>query len=98
MTAVAALFLAIGAIFAVAGVVGYVRFPDFFTRTHAAGKVGVLAGSFFFLAAALVVPGGGGRGLLGAVLLALAGPVASHALARAAWRAKKREKTTPSSR
>jgi len=95
MTTLAALLLVVGVVFAAAGVVGYARFPDFFTRTHAAGKVGVLAGSFFFLAAALVVPGGGGRGLLGAVLLALAGPVASHALARAAWRSKKRRKTVP---
>lgn len=86
MTALGVVFLLAGLLFAVAGVAGALRFPDFYARTHAAGKVGVFAAALFFLAAALLVPGGGGRGLLGALLLWAAGPVASHAMARSAFR------------
>jgi multicomponent Na+:H+ antiporter subunit G len=84
MTFLAGVGLVLGGFFAVAGVAGYLRFPDLYTRAHAAGKVGVFAAGLFFLAAATGVPHGGGRGLLGALLLWLAGPVATHAIARAA--------------
>jgi multicomponent Na+:H+ antiporter subunit G len=83
---IALLCLAVGILFSVAGIVGVCRFPDLYSRLHVAGKVGVFGAAFFFLAAALAIPGGFGRGLLGAALLWLAGPVASHAIALAARR------------
>jgi len=75
-----------GTIFSVAGVLGYLRFPDVYTRLHATGKVGVF-GTVLLLAAAVVwADAGVGRGLLLMALLMLAGPATSHAIAAAAYR------------
>lgn len=75
-----------GTAFSVAGVLGYLRFPDVYTRLHATGKVGVF-GTVLLLAAAVLWAGAGvGRGLLLIALLMLAGPATSHAIAAAAYR------------
>ena len=55
-TVLAALFLAVGCFFIFVAAVGLVRFPDFYTRMHAAGKgdtlstVLILAGCIFAVA------------------------------------------------
>lgn len=75
-----------GTVFSVAGVLGYLRFPDVYTRLHATGKVGVFGTVLLLLAAVLWAGAGVGRGLLLIALLMLAGPATSHAIAAAAYR------------
>jgi multicomponent Na+:H+ antiporter subunit G len=77
-----------GAVFFLAGTLGLVRFPDFFSRAHAAAKCDTVGAGFILVALALALaPEPGSAKVLGlAVLVLVAGPTASHALARAAWR------------
>ena len=49
MTIAALLFIVVGTFFFFTGVVGLLRFPDFFSRMHATGK-GDTLGTIFFLA------------------------------------------------
>lgn len=81
-------FLAIlaGTAYSIAGVLGYLRFPDVYTRLHATGKVGVFGTVLLLLAAVLWTGAGVGRGVLLIALLLLAGPATSHAIAAAAYR------------
>lgn len=70
------------------GSIGIIRLPDFFTRTHAAGKVDTV-GIIFLLAGFAVYEGltlNGGKLLLAIAFVALTNPVAIHILARAALR------------
>jgi multicomponent Na+:H+ antiporter subunit G len=75
-----------GSVFLIIGGIGLLRFPDFLTRTHAAGVCETL-GTFTILLGLMLV----GAGLLVTVklmlilaFLALTNPVSSHALCRAA--------------
>ena len=77
----------IGTFFSIIGVLGLIRLPDVYTRLHATGKVGVFGVVFLLIAAALWTPLGWGKALLLIVLLMVAGPVASHAISSAAYRA-----------
>ena len=81
----AALILA-GGFFLVVGGVGLVRLPDLFTRLHAAGVGDTLGTGLFVLG--FMVQAGFGTVTLKLVLvllfLLLTGPVATHALAKAA--------------
>jgi multicomponent Na+:H+ antiporter subunit G len=86
LTLLALPLLAIGTTFSILGVLGYLRFPDVYTRLHAAGKVGVLGVLFLLLAGALIGSLSWGRALLLIFFLFLAGPLSSHVLASAAWR------------
>ena len=76
-----------GSFFGISGGIGLLRFPDFYTRMHAAGVTDTLC-------AALILPGlmlQAGWGLvliklfLILALLLLTSPTATHALARAAF-------------
>jgi multicomponent Na+:H+ antiporter subunit G len=84
------IFIIIGTFFIISSTIGILRFPDLYTRLHAASKSGtlgvasILVGSFFyFLYYEHVVSG---KLLLGIVFVLLTAPVASHMLARAAYR------------
>lgn len=80
------LLLAIGAFFLVVGGIGILRFPDFFTRIHAAG-VSETLGTFVTLLGLMALGGGWivtVKLALILIILALTNPVSSHALARAA--------------
>lgn len=79
-------FLIFGLFFCAVGVLGIMRFPDVYTRIHASGKVsslgiiGILAGTAFLMpetALEVIVLG---------IFLLVAAPVASHAIALAAYR------------
>ena len=76
----------VGTFFSVVGMVGFVRLPDVYSRLHATGKVGVFGVVLLLVGAAACTPLGWGRALLLMVLLMVAGPVTSHALASAAFR------------
>lgn len=75
-----------GTIFSVAGVAGYVRFPDVYTRLHATGKVGVFGTVLLLVATVLWTGAGVGRALLLIALLMLVGPTISHVIAAAGYR------------
>ncbi len=84
-TLVSVLLLA-GALFAFVAALGILRFPDLYTRMHAASKAGTV-GSGLLLLAAGVESGDVAvfvRALAGFVFFILTAPVAAHLLARAA--------------
>jgi multicomponent Na+:H+ antiporter subunit G len=81
---------AIGFFFTLSGVVGIVRMPDVYTRIQCSSKT-ITMGALPVLVALVVAKGPlttyGSRALLIAVLLLVVNPAASHALARAAYKA-----------
>ena len=79
--------LVIGAAFALIASIGVLRFPDVYTRTHAASKAGTLGSGLMLVA---ICVGAGEldvitRGIAGAVFFLLTAPISSHLLARAAY-------------
>ncbi|TXL68048.1 Na+/H+ antiporter subunit G [Cerasibacillus terrae] len=84
-------FLMVGTFFIVSASIGIVRFPDIYTRLHAAtkastlGLAGILIGLFIFLYIqhSLV----SGKLLLAIVFILLTNPVSGHMISRAAHRA-----------
>lgn len=75
-----------GVFFTFVGSLGVVRLPDFYSRTHAASKTDTL-GILLVIAGLIVFEGATLNSIkLGFILLfiALANPIGSHALARAA--------------
>jgi multicomponent Na+:H+ antiporter subunit G len=81
---------AIGLAFSLSGVVGILRMPDVYSRIQCSSKT-ITMGALPVLTALVVAEGPvssyGSRALLVAVLLLVLNPVASHALARAAYKA-----------
>lgn len=84
----AILTIVIGTLFSLTGVIGYIRFPDVYTRLHATAKVSVFGGVLLLVAAVLYTPLNLGKGLVLICLLLVSGPVVSHALVSAAYRIK----------
>jgi|SRR5579863_841885 len=87
-TAVIAL-LVIGAVFSLSGVVGILRMPDLYSRIQCSSKT-ITMGALPVLGAVVVgenpISVYGSRALIVALLLLVANPVASHGLARAAYK------------
>ncbi|OVE75785.1 hypothetical protein BVX98_06930 [bacterium F11] len=79
-------FIILGTLFSLIGVIGMIRLPDAYTRLHATGKVSVFGIIFLLLAAILGDTVSLGKGLVYVLLILIAGPVASHAIALAAYR------------
>lgn len=77
----------IGTFFSVVGLLGFIRLPDVYSRLHATGKVGVFGVVLLLVAAVAWTPLGWGKALLLILLLMIAGPVTSHAISSAAYRA-----------
>jgi len=78
MTAVGLVLVGGGVFFMLTGAIGLIRFPDFYTRMHAAGKCDTL-GSL------LVLTGLAWYGGV-ALFIFVTSPTATHAIARAAKR------------
>lgn len=80
-------FLLVGAFFAIAAAVGLLRFPDLFSRMHAASKAGTLGSGLMLLAIpiALYEADVALRAIAGVIFFILTAPVAAHLLARAAY-------------
>ena len=81
--------MALGLFFILAGTVGVLRLPDFYTRLHAAGMTDTLGAEFVLLALIfqcdnlqMVM-----KLLLVAFFLLVTSPTATHAVAHAAYRA-----------
>ena len=75
-----------GSFFGISGGIGLLRFPDFYTRMHAAGVTDTLCAALILLG--LMLQAGWGLVLIKLflilALLLLTSPTATHALARAA--------------
>lgn len=78
--------ISIGTLFSLTGVLGYIRFPDVYTRLHASAKVSVFGVVLLMTAAIIFTPLSFGKGLVLISLLLISGPVISHVLASAAYR------------
>lgn len=81
--------MAVGIIFVIAGAIGVVRLPDFYTRMHAAGVTDTLGAELIVLS--LILQAGftllAAKLLLVGFILFLTSPTATHAVANAAHRA-----------
>jgi multicomponent Na+:H+ antiporter subunit G len=82
----AAFLIVAGSAFSVLAALGMLRFPDVYTRLHAASKAGLLGAGLIFLAVAISSFDWwtAGRALLGLLFLFLATPLSAHLLANAA--------------
>ncbi len=80
---------AIGLAFSLSGVIGILRMPDVYSRIQCSSKT-ITMGALPVLIALVVAEGPvspyGSRALLVAALLLVLNPVASHAIARAAYK------------
>jgi len=87
--AVTIISLAAGLFFVLAGTLGVLRLPDFYTRLHAAGMTDTLGVELILLA--LIVQSGFSQMslklLLVAFFLLVTSPTATHAIAHAAYKA-----------
>lgn len=84
--ALGAALLLVGAILAIIGTIGVLRFPDFYTRLHAASVTDTAAATLAIVGMALLAPSWAIVFKLAVVwlFLFLTGPTSSHALANAA--------------
>lgn len=86
VTVVSALCLIMGSFLIISGALGILRFPDFYTRMHAAGVTETLAA--VLIIAGLMLHAGWGlvlfKLLLIILFILLTSPTASHALVKAA--------------
>lgn len=89
MTLLGDVLMAVGFFFILAGVVGILRLPDFYTRLHAMGKCDTLGVGLMVAGLALQegIPHSSLKMVLIVVFVGLANPTATHALGRAAHRA-----------
>lgn len=87
---IGALIILLGAIVSVASAVGIIRFPDIYSRAHAATKTTTLAvlitlfGTFFYLF--FVESYVSVRLILGIIFVFITAPVSGHLILRAAYR------------
>jgi len=79
-------FCVLGAVLTLIGTVGVLRFPDFYTRLHAASVTDTAGASFLLIGMAILAPNWLVLMKLAAiwVFLFLTSPTASHAIANAA--------------
>ncbi|MCK4459630.1 MAG: monovalent cation/H(+) antiporter subunit G [Methanosarcinales archaeon] len=81
------MLLLVGAFFMLAGTIGFVRFPDFYSRMHATGKCDTLGEGLMLVA--LIIYGGATfvsvKILFLIIFILLANPTSTHAIAKAAY-------------
>ncbi|WP_294645021.1 monovalent cation/H(+) antiporter subunit G [Aureimonas phyllosphaerae] len=85
----AALFVILGALFALVASVGILRLPDFYTRVHAASKAGTVGSALALVALAIVSVQTAEvlRAIAAIVFFFLTAPIAAHLLGKAAYSA-----------
>jgi multicomponent Na+:H+ antiporter subunit G len=88
MSWLVAILIILGAFFAFVAALGVIRFPDFYTRMHAATKAGAFGATLLLLAAAIHF--GSMRAIVMSSIIIiffyLTTPVAAQTLAQAAYR------------
>ena len=90
---VATILIGLGTLVMLIGALGVVRFPDFYTRLHPAGKGDTLGQGLVFLGLIVIALSDGELRSFSllfklaviVVLLLFLNPTATHALARSAW-------------
>lgn len=89
LAVVVSLLLVAGSTFSLLGALGVLRFPDIYTRMHAASKAGTVGSGLLLLAAGLHALDIGilARAIAGFVFFVLTAPVSAHLLAKAAFQA-----------
>lgn len=80
------LLVVLATVFSVVGVLGYIRLPDVYTRLHATGKVATFGVVLLLLASVIAIGVPAAKAVVLAVLLLVASPAVSHAIASAAYR------------
>lgn len=83
---ISVIFILLGIMFMLAGSIGMLRLPDFYSRSHAVSKSDTL-GIIFVISGLVIYEGftqGGLKLLLIVLFIALSNPIGTHALARAA--------------
>lgn len=86
---------AIGVLFMLISAIGLQRLPDVLSRMHAAGKAATLGVSALLLAAGLFFPEGQIWRMLALIgLFFITGPIATSAMARAAYRTRLHKRST----
>ena len=88
MTLLAVVLLCAGVFFLLMGAIGILRFPDFYTRMHAAGKCDTLGSLLLFIGLALYegFDLSSVKILFIGVFIFVTSPTATHAIARAAFK------------
>ena len=82
----AAVFMMIGTMLSLVGIIGFLRLPDVYTRLHATGKVSVFGVVFLLISAILLTPLSFWKGLLLIFFVLIASPSVSHSVASAAYK------------
>lgn len=79
----------VGSFFALIAAIGLVRFPDVYSRMHAASKAGTVGSGLMLIALAVIAADFATtlRAVAGVVFLLLTAPIAAHLLARASYKA-----------
>lgn len=77
--------LLLGVFFCVVGIIGMIRLPDVYSRIHASGKVSVLGIVGLLIGVAFLMPSTAPKAIVLTLFLVITSPVASHAIARAAY-------------
>lgn len=85
---VAAVLILAATAFNVVAVIGFHRLSDVYTRMHAAGMAATFGAVLLLIMSPLVMNVGIAKVVLLAALLLIAAPIASHAIASAALRAR----------
>jgi len=94
---IGSLFILLGAFFVISGMVGLVRFPDTFTKLHAASVTEVIGIPLALIGLAMTQNTlfAAAKVLILIPIIWIVGPVASHALAKAAYKAREEENHPP---
>lgn len=77
----------LGSVFVLLAGVGTLRFPDVYSRMHAATKASTLGIALIGFAGAIAIDGGRARTLLAVAFIFITAPSAAHFVGRAAYRA-----------
>jgi len=86
LQAVGLLAIVFGVAFCAIAVLGLYRLPDVYTRLHASGKVSTVGLAGLLIGAALILPAAAPKVIALTVFIVITAPVASHAIALAAYR------------
>lgn len=86
-TVLVALMIIIGAAFSLIAALGLVRFPDVYTRMHAASKAGTLGSGVVLIALGIYSDDIGtlSRSIAGVIFFLLTAPISAHLLAKASY-------------